>query len=508
MFPSQRAFPLPVSVSGPVTAADLDGDGIDELILSNDDSLYVVNADGSIALAVPSTGHGSVYKAYNYSGNELIVPHGDELLVIRTDETAKNYTIGSIKFSDSTSSDANPLYAYGNIANIETDTGTWFLIPAQKIVNGESTIDALYTLRLTGKFAGYGHIPDLLAELHENTTILSYAASSDKVAIIGSDNTLYLITLGDFSLKEISINTSNTLQGPLIADLDRDNNYEIIVTDGKELIFVQSDGTTDRAPLSDVAVGMPIAADIDGDGYPEIIQCTEKYLCSFRRDGIPVNGFPFNLPPGESGETITSPPVVVDLDDNGEPDIAFATSTMRLVSFTPSGDITREFPVTLKGRVEKTPLVFRRAAPDSIALAYLTTDGVLMALDLNEDIDDDMYLWPMYGKSASLTSALLNERIQAEVKTTSKFEYYCYPNPITGGAGRFRITPPEPTDCTVTVFTADGRRVFEHYLAESEVIPGVPNEITMNTTNLASGLYIARIKIRNKTVLYKLGVLK
>ena len=505
---NMKGFPLTVSVSGPVTAADLDGDSIDELILSNDDSLYVVNTDGSIALALPSSGHGSIYTDYDNSGKALIVPHDDELLVVQADENTKEYTIGSITLKDRNSSDANPLYAYGNIANIETDTGTWFLIPSKIIVNGEATTDALYTLRLTEKFAGYWQNPELLAELHENTTILSYAASHDKVALLGSDNTIYLITIGDFSITEISFSDLDTLQGPLIADLDRDSNYEIIVTAGKEIIFIQSDGTSERAILSDAPVGMPIAADIDGDGYPEIIQCTEKHLCAFRRDGIPVNGFPFTLPPGESGETITSPPVVVDMNGNGELDIAFATSNMRLISYTPTGDITRGFPVTLKGRVEKTPLVFRRAAPDRIALAYLTTDGLLMALDLNEDINDDMYVWPMHGGGASLASALLNEQIQAEVKTTSKFEYYCYPNPITGGSGRFRITPPEPTDCTITVFTADGRKVFEHYLAESEVIPGVPNEITMNTTDLASGLYIARIKIRNETVLYKLGVLK
>ncbi|HDY86604.1 MAG TPA: T9SS type A sorting domain-containing protein, partial [bacterium] len=63
-------------------------------------------------------------------------------------------------------------------------------------------------------------------------------------------------------------------------------------------------------------------------------------------------------------------------------------------------------------------------------------------------------------------------------------------------------------DCTITVYTVDGRKVFENYQSQNEIIPGVPNEVRMNAVELASGLYIARIKTRQKTILYKLGVLK
>ena len=91
---------------------------------------------------------------------------------------------------------------------------------------------------------------------------------------------------------------------------------------------------------------------------------------------------------------------------------------------------------------------------------------------------------------------------------TAAFSAFCYPNPISKGSGTFRITPDSSTDCRVTVFSADGVKVFESYLPESSVIPGVANEIRMDASRLASGLYIARIKTRTHSETVKVGVLK
>jgi hypothetical protein len=214
------------------------------------------------------------------------------------------------------------------------------------------------------------------------------------------------------------------------------------------------------------------------------------------------------LPPGDSEERITSPPVVADLNNDGELDIAFATSNMRMVSYDASGQLTPGFPLTLRGEVVHSPCIFRRAAPDSIAIAYITTDGMLMAHDLGTTFDDELYVWPMWKGGPQLNSALFNSNISSEVKQTAPFEAYCYPNPITGNTGTFRIVPGGPTDCTIIVYTADGLKVFEHHIPERDIIPGSPNEIKMNASDLASGLYVAKIETRQKTVYYKLGVLK
>jgi hypothetical protein len=94
------------------------------------------------------------------------------------------------------------------------------------------------------------------------------------------------------------------------------------------------------------------------------------------------------------------------------------------------------------------------------------------------------------------------------VKETAPFSAFCYPNPIADGSGVFRIVPDVPTDIRVTVFTADGRKVFEAYLPENMVTPGVPNEIRMDASRFASGLYLAKVKTRSHTETCKVGVLR
>ena len=124
-------------------------------------------------------------------------------------------------------------------------------------------------------------------------------------------------------------------------------------------------------------------------------------------------------------------------------------------------------------------------------------------------IDDDaMYAWPMWKGGPELTSALLNSKIISDVKTSARFEAFCYPNPITGNTGTFRITTTSATDCTITVYTADGIKIFERYIPEHNIIPGVPNDVTMNASGLARGLYIAHIKTRKNSLQYKLGLMK
>jgi hypothetical protein len=94
------------------------------------------------------------------------------------------------------------------------------------------------------------------------------------------------------------------------------------------------------------------------------------------------------------------------------------------------------------------------------------------------------------------------------VKLSAPFRAFCYPNPITGGSGTFRFVPDAPTDCRITVYSADGRKVFESYLPENRVMTGVPNEVRMDASRLASGLYLARIRTRTHTKICKVGVMR
>ena len=71
--------------------------------------------------------------------------------------------------------------------------------------------------------------------------------------------------------------------------------------------------------------------------------------------------------------------------------------------------------------------------------------------------------------------------------------------PISGNRGTFRVTSAGKSDCTITLYTADGLRVFEQYIPESDMLSGVPNEVSFDAADLSSGLYIAKFETRQKT---------
>lgn len=494
-----KGFPLFIGTDGNITAADMNNDGIDELIVSGMDSTFVYGADGSFIGSFATPGHPAA--AYHDKTGAIDLFSLSALYTNyyhMTDTRLDEISIGPLIIIDGT------IFEEGNTIITDTPDGLIALMTYQHIDLGG---------RISSRILGYSI--DSLWDQHytkllDSTGVNSLAAAHDYLAALGANNTLYLGYFGtasSFSMFPYPTGAGTTM-GPLLVDLDRDDTYETVITADRELLIFNNDGTYERTSLPDEPVGSPVAADIDSDGYPEIIQCTTRQVYGFRTGGILVENFPFDLPPGDDNETITSPPVVVDLNNDGNLDIACATSNMRLVSFDPSGYVTPGFPMTISSKVTSSPCIFKLSGSGDIAVAYITTDGRLMAHDLMTTVEDELYQWPMWKGGPELTSAFLNSKITSDVRTSAPFEAFCYPNPITGSFGTFRIIPSGPTDCSITVYTADGNKVFDSYLSQNEIIPGVANEVRMNATNLSSGLYIAKIKTRQKTIMYKLGVLK
>ncbi len=495
-----KGFPLSIGAQDNITAVDMNEDGIDELIVSGKESTNVFGTDGVSVGTIYSSNHpSSVYidetNSYNLF-NTSSSPNSDYFLYQMKDGDIIPYSGVAVDAAD------GYFIFEGNTITTETTEGNITLYAYRYIHYTGKMISSNITSILINNFDHYKSV-----SLPDSTQIISMAAANEYVAALGDNNILYLGYLDDETLSSYPLDTDETY-GPLILDIDRDESYETVVTTGSEILIYKQDGTYESAYLPDDPVGSPVAADIDADGYPEIIQCTEKQIFAFRKNGIIADNFPFNLPPGDENEKITSPPVIVDMDNDGRLDVVCATSNMRIMSFDPEGILTPGFPLAAIGEITSSPCIFKISDSDEIGIAYITTDGRLMAHDLMTTVDNDMYAWPMWKGGPELTSAYLNKKIPFPAASSGDFEAFCYPNPITGSTGTFRIIPSGPTDCTISVYTVDGRKVFERYVSLDDIIPFVPNEIRMNSSGLESGLYIAQIKTRQETILYKLGVLK
>ena len=174
---------------------------------------------------------------------------------------------------------------------------------------------------------------------------------------------------------------------PQMADLDGDNRMEIVfVTAAGRIYAYRADGSvlpgfpvstnTARnvvthlgapvfasgaiAPPSPTASTRPAIADLDHDGYPEIVYANiEGDVYVFRHDGTPFPGFPVRIDPAFSAPAVRTndnhlktgifgSPVLADLDGDGDLDIVVAALDQHLYAWNRSGSVLPGFPVLLQ----------------------------------------------------------------------------------------------------------------------------------------------------------------
>lgn len=502
--PKTDRFRAP-SGPGHITSADLDGNGAQELVVSGKDSSSVIDVSSGRRFDFPTIGHPAII---NSGSGTIMAVHRSEGI------SFQHYT-GSMMESVATfEGDLG-----GGMRTVPDGplaaSGGKLFVPALVTMNGRATGRAILAIPISSfPISGVESI-----DLDDTSRIVSIAALGDLFIAVSQSGYIHMGRVSDKKTVSAGL-PSGTLRGPIIADLDRDGLYDIVLTAGSKLVIAEdvvSSGATDISasslwfksfPLDSEPSGEPVAADIDLDGYPEILVSVGGTCLAFRSNGVGADGFPLTLSSGDTSETIAAQPLICDFDGDGGPEAGFPTSNMRFMSFSGKRASISGFPVALPCALDGTPVIFQKSASGISALAWSSGDGSVYVRDLPASISTKKSWWPMWRGQASLSGSIANEDIETPVKTSATFSVFCYPNPIANGSGVFRIVPEMATDIRVTVFTIDGRKIFEAYIPENMVIPGVPNEIRMDASRFASGLYIAKVKTRSHTETCKVGVLR
>jgi hypothetical protein len=189
---------------------------------------------------------------------------------------------------------------------------------------------------------------------------------------------------------------------PAVADINKDGKLDVIETSWDHHIHVWSGkGTHKELPgfpvfLQDTSWSSPAVADIDGDGWPEIVfgydcagvagqNCHPHpggYVGVLRHDGKWEKGWPKWV-----SQVIWSSPAIVDLFGNGKKEIVVGTGAMpfsigkKFLAFTAHGATIKGFPSKMSEEVTSSPSVGDVDGDGKKDIVYTTNDGILRVLN-------------------------------------------------------------------------------------------------------------------------------
>jgi M6 family metalloprotease-like protein len=326
------------------------------------------------------------------------------------------------------------------------------------------------------------------------------AVVSDSVVfVITQNNTQNDLRIGYISGYEFSILNWNSVAlptgmpvGMAAGDLDRDSFCDIAVTVGDYLfIYYGNENAIKSVDISNP--GIPALGDINSDGYPEIVFAGGDNfvrLNVYNYLGFPLDRFPLKLNYRRIDFSSYPEPLIVDISDDGNPDIIVALPAGGLDAYDYRGQRLLGFPVGTSTPVYIPPCAADIDADDKIELMAIDNYGFISAWNL--EVPDSMINmpWPMASGGFS-GNAYLSPSFNKEIITAPGFlaekSVYNYPNPAVNRTA-FRYYVDRQAQVYVTIYDITGEKVAE-LIGNSP--GGIESEVVWDCTNFASGVYFA-----------------
>jgi len=464
-----------------VTYGDLDGNGDLEIVVATAGGrIYVFNHDGTpyaSRLVGPVTTFLSVGDVNGDNADDVAFGSGFDIICL--DGRDLN-TLSNFPFATGDAIVGAPL-----IFDINGD-GVGEIIFGSKDRN-------LYCL--TGSGQNVDNYP-----MYLNTELLStpcvFSEAARKIGVLGSDGRFWLLDSQGI-LREFTEASHNmlTYASPVVGDIDRDGENEAVIINGYGTIYIYSQDTLERKfdiLIDTIFYYTPALADIDHDGFLEIIMPnSSRTLYATNRNGTLVNNFPVYY-----DDHLLYPLLVADLDASGSEEIAFGLATSDSLG---SGHL--KIINDRQSEFNFSPLFGTGGFSSPGVIVDLDGDGDMeLACGSNHG---KLYVWDFPGTSVSW-SGYMNapnnagyfdgELTQVQIASTLLGNFYMYPSPVQS-LGRARFFLNEAADVTVEILDITGRTIGEARLTNTT--RNEYNEVEFDFTRQSNGMYILRVKAQN-----------
>lgn len=266
----------------------------------------------------------------------------------------------------------------------------------------------------------------------------------------------------------------------------------------------------DTVALDDSLRAPPALGDVDGDGLLESVFAGVRAIHVLDENGLSAANFPAALPIYAQAGPVEHEPVLADIDGRGDQEIIWAGSH-GIYAMNGVGQLAQSFPLLMADPPVYSPVV-----------ADLNADG---RLDLAALSQSRLYVWPLeaiasdyvgggvdWGQADGGAGGMRFAYAADPVYETAgsllpSDQVYCYPNPVrTGERAHVRFFLREEAAVEVQVFDALGASVGRIVHAGS----AGENEIVWDVDEYASGIYLCKIKAkgasRSASALLKMAV--
>ncbi len=285
---------------------------------------------------------------------------------------------------------------------------------------------------------------------------------------------------------------------PVLADVEGDGLLEVIVVRGEGLVL--SLRLEDGAPVAGPAGAHgPLtpgaaAADLDGDGLPEIAVATTTGLYGFEPTGVIANDIWLDLRrPGLDGLTPSSP-VAADLDGDGLAEVVAYLPNVGVAGVKLGGKIVPDLAFAMGGGSTVAPLLFDLDGDGSAEIVAISDEGLLYAWRTKARIEPTSLPWPQYRANAchhGVLAASSQPRARSGRLFVSR-SVYCYPNPSTGDKVFLRYQLVETVDrVSIRLYDLTGVVVGEF---SGSVSAFGDNEVAWNVGHVQPGVYLGRVE--------------
>lgn len=391
-----------VHFSSPAVA-DIDGDGKREVAVATwDDRLYLLTSDGRISGGFPvgtpkTAGEGEenspVLADIDDDGLLDIVFLSNEGKLVALSADGKPLP-GWPKTLDGTSDKASPvvqnLTSYRGlevVAAVETASGVTVYA-----FHGDGTPIKGWPIDLEGARSPSLSVGDFDGD---NTADVIVSAGSNVYAFYYNGKRIdgWPVTVGSAKISALTI-----------ADIDGNGGETILfgTSDGSGYAVDGRGRVRAGWPVklcSGSITAAPAPADIDGDGSVEIIfvvggaHLTSSTVFAVDARGYEIDGFPLKV-----NETVAAAPIAADVDGDGLPEVIVATGCGKIWAFGAGGETAYGFPLSVSGgKITATPTATDLDDDGGIDLVIATDGGTVEAISMGAPYNTDSCPWPTYG---------------------------------------------------------------------------------------------------------------